>query len=109
MTSFKTSDFKIVTCECFCYQWKKIKETNDDLWKFDEIEDGKQTFRKLFADKKIIFHCCYSCMQKSILDVPVSDSTCSYAIKNYGGKVDNICNGRIQLLIQTNKHDFFIF
>ena len=111
MTSFKTSDFKIFTCECFCYQWKKIKETNDELWKFDEIEDGKQTFRKLFAGYKIIFHCCYSCMHKSILtnDLSVSNNTCLYTIKNDGGKIDRICNGCMKFFIQTNEHDFFIF
>ena len=112
MTTFKTSDFKIVTCECFCYPWKKIKETNDDSWKFDEIENGKHTFRKMFGDEKIIFHCCYSCMEKSILmnDAPFSDSRyCSYSIKHDGGKLANICNGCIWLVIQRNKHDFFMF
>ena len=102
MTSFKTSDFKIFTCECFCHQWKKIRETNDESWKFDEIENGKQTFRKLFADKKIIFHCCYSCMEKSIENY---DNICY----RRGGKIGDICNGCIRFLILKNENDFFIF
>ena len=112
MTTFKTSDFEIVTCKCFCNEWRKIKETHDDSWKFDEIENGKRTFRKMFGDERIIFHCCYSCMEKSILSnvAPVSDSRyCSYAIKHDGGKLADICNGCIFLLINRNKHDFFYF
>ena len=112
MTTFKTTDFEIVTCDCFRYEWKKIKETNDESWKFDEIENGKQTFRKMFSDAKIIFHCCYSCMEKSIFEnpAPISDTRyCSYDIKHDGGKLANICNGCIFLLIKTNRHDFFYF
>ena len=56
MTHFVTSDFQIVTCECFCYDWKEIKESKDESWKFDDIEKGKKTFRKFFGNEKTIFH-----------------------------------------------------
>ena len=112
MITFKTSDFQIVTCECFCYPWKKIKETNDESWKFDEIENGKKTFRKMFGNEGTIFHCCYSCMEKSIMtnDVVVSDSRyCAYAIKHDDGKLEKMWSGCIWLIIKQNKHDFYIF
>ena len=113
MSTFKTSDFEIVTCDCFGYEWKKIKETNDESWQFDEIENGKQkTFRKMFADKKIIFHSCYSCMEKSIFmnSIPVRDGRyCLFGIKQDGVKLTDICNGCIYLLITVNKHNFLYF
>ena len=47
MTSFKTSDFTIITCDCFSYRWSKIKRDKDETWKFDDIEQGKICIRKL--------------------------------------------------------------
>ena len=110
--NFKTSDFKIVTCDCFCYEWKKIKDSNDESWKFDEIENGKKTFRKMFGDKRTIFHCCYSCLEKSIMmnDVVVSDERCcSYSIKYDNGKLEKICSLCLWDVININKRDFYIF
>ena len=48
---FKTSDFIIQTCSCHYSIWKKIRDKNDETWKFDEIESGKKSFRKLFHQK----------------------------------------------------------
>ena len=71
----KTTDFKIVTCSCYYSNWKGIKDSNDESWKFDEIELGKQSFRKLFHREMTIFHFCYSCFEKSVMMNPFALSS----------------------------------
>ena len=46
----KTSDFIIQTCSCYYLIWKGIRDKNDETWNFDDIESGKQSFRKLFHE-----------------------------------------------------------
>ena len=66
----KTKDFNFITCHCNYSDWKKILDTVDESWKFDEIEKGKKSLRKLFYQKNSIVHCCYSCFEKSIMINP---------------------------------------
>ena len=40
----RTKSFKIITCSCYFFDWKKIKEEEDESWKFDDIEKGKKMF-----------------------------------------------------------------
>ena len=113
MTLFKTSDFTIMTCSCFCYEWKKIRESGTDSWKFDEIENGKQTFRKMFHQKSTIFHCCYSCMEKFIVinDFTISSNDshghCVFFIRHGELKLEKICNGCLWFFIDKFRNDFF--
>lgn len=112
MTFFKTIDFEIVTCGCFSESWKKIKETGNELWKFDEIENGKKTFRKMFGNERVIFHCCYSCMEKIIFvnETIVTDNRyCIFAVKHDGANITKICSGCIWFFIQKNKNDFYFY
>ena len=69
-TKVRTNDFNFITCSCYYSDWKKIKDSEDESWKFDEIEKGKKLFRKLYYSKKIIVHCCYSCFEKAIMMNP---------------------------------------
>ena len=48
----RIKDFTIITCLCYFSDWKKIKETEDESWVFDDIEKGKKSFRKLYFSKK---------------------------------------------------------
>lgn len=68
--SLKTKQFKIITCECYYSKWKEIKDIDDESWKFDEIEEGKKSFRKLFHKKMAIAHFCESCFEKAIMMNP---------------------------------------
>ena len=67
----KTSDFTILTCECYYSNWKEIRKSNNENWKFDKIESGKKSFRKLFHQKMTIFHCCHSCFEKIVIMNPI--------------------------------------
>ena len=96
----KTTDFKIVTCSCYYSNWKGIKDSNDESWKFDEIELGKQSFRKLFHREMTIFHYCYSCFEKSIMMNPIvlsSDAPAGHCLmakyvnKNTCSKICSTC------------------
>ena len=115
MTLFKTSDFSIITCSCFCYAWKKIRTTGDESWKFDEIENGKKTLRKMFHQKSTIFHGCYSCLEKSILSNNFSLSTddpnghCIFFIKHGELIMENVCNGCLWFFIDKFRSDFFTY
>ena len=90
----KTSDFEIATCSSYCSKWKEIKDTNDESWKFDEIESGKESFRKLFHQKMTIFHYCYSCFEKSVMMNPFvlsSDAPAGHCLMaKYGNR--NMCS-----------------
>ena len=66
----KTNDFTFITCSCYYHDWKKIKDNEDESWKFDEIEQGKKSLRKLFYQKKFVLHCCCSCFDKAIIMNP---------------------------------------
>ena len=52
----RTKDFKINTCSCYFSDWKKIKETEDESWVFDDIEKRKKSFRKFYFSKKTLVH-----------------------------------------------------
>ena len=112
MTLFKTSNFTIITCNCYSYQWNKIKRNKDESWKFDDIENGKDSIRKLFHQKMSIFHCCKSCFEKSVMTNPftvTSTTPVGYCLMfNVKGKVslDDICNSCIWFFIENFKKEF---
>ena len=106
----KTTDFKIVTCSCYYSNWKGIKDSNDESWKFDEIELGKQSFRKLFHREMTIFHYCYSCFEKSIMMNPIvlSDAPAGHClIAKYVNKntCSEICSTCIWFFITQFKEE----
>ena len=96
----RTKEFKIVTCSCYFSNWKKIKETEDESWKFDEIEKEKnKCLRKVFIKHMILFHCCCNCLEKIIIENPFvieNDSPAGHCIMkrflNAIGSIDDICN-----------------
>ena len=110
----RTNDLDFVTCSCYYYDWKKIKETEDESWKFDEIEKGKKSFRKLYYTKKIIVHCCHSCFEKSIMMNPFildeERALAGYCIKrkflNAINSCNEICNACILFFVNEFKNEF---
>ena len=113
MSSYKTNQFNIVTCSCYYSNWKKIKDTNDESWKFDEIENGKKSFRKLFYKQMTIVHCCCSCFDKSIIMNPFildENAPAGYCIMkkflNSGSSCDEICNACIYFFVDNFKEEF---
>ena len=109
----KTSDFTIQTCSCYYSIWKRIREKDDETWKFDDIESGKQSFRRLFHWKMSIFHCCYSCFEKVImmnLILVKSDPSvgnCLLAKSVNMVNCSQICNSCVWLFIQLFKNELF--
>ena len=112
MTLFKTSDFKLVTCDCHYYEWQKIRKTNDDSWKFDDIENGRESLRKMFHHKMIIFHCCISCLDKAIMMNSLNigkDSDAGYcflARKRSLIETKDICNACMNYFIENFRKEF---
>ena len=108
---FKTSDFIIQTCSCHYSIWKKIRDKNDETWKFDEIESGKKSFRKLFHQKMTIFHYCYSCFEKVVMMNPIlikhnsKAGHCLLARTNNLMICPEICNACLWLFIQMFKNE----
>ena len=109
----KTNDFIFITCSCFYSDWKKIKETEDESWKFDEIEKGKKSLRKLYYHKKSIVHCCYSCFEKSIIMNPFvvdEDAKPGFCIVkkflNALNSCEEICNACIIFCVTEFKNEF---
>ena len=112
MTSFKTSDFTIITCNCFSYRWSKIKRDKDETWTFDDIEQGKICIRKLIHQKMSIFHCCHACFEKSVMMNSFSVSSTSpvgYCLI-FNGKqrvpTQDICNACIWFFIDNFRKEF---
>ena len=109
----KTKDFKIVTCSCYYSNWKGIKDSDDETWKFDEIELGKPSFRKLFHQKMTIFHYCYSCFEKCVMMntlVLSSDALsgfCLVAKNRDQNKCEDICSTCIWFFISQFKNDIY--
>ena len=107
----KTSDFVIQTCTCFYSNWKEIRELNDEKWKFDKIESGKKSFRKLFHQKMTIFHCCYSCFEKIIMLNPIvmnsndAYGNCLKAKFVNARDCSKMCNGCIWFFIELFKNE----
>ena len=112
MTSFKTVDFKIVTCDCFYYNWRKIRQNQDETWNFNDIEGGKETLRKMFHEHMTIFHCCNSCLHKAIIMNQISippnsvKGYCILSIKAGRTPIEKICNVCTWLLIEKFKEAF---
>ena len=109
----KTNDFTYVTCSCFYSDWKKIKETKDESWKFDEIEKGKKSLRKLYYHKDIVVHCCYSCLEKSIMMNPFildeNEKAGHCIMKKFLNGISScgdICNACIYFFINEFKNEF---
>ena len=110
----RTNDFNFITCSCYYSDWKNIKETEDESWKFDEIEKGKKSFRKLYYAKKVIVHCCYSCFEKAIMMNPfiINDDNAKAGfciIKNFLNAFDSckeICNTCIYFFVNEFKDEF---
>ena len=110
----RTNDFDFITCSCYYYDWKKIKDNEDESWKFDEIENGKKSFRKLYYSKKIIVHCCHSCFEKSIMMNPFildeERALAGYCIKrkflNAINMCDEIFNACILFFVNEFKNEF---
>ena len=106
----RTKDFKIVPCSCYFFDWKKIKETEDESWKFDDVEKGRNCFRKLFFSKRTLFHCCHGCFEKAVMLNPFvlnDDDEVGFCIVkrflNAIGSVDEICNSC--LIFFANKYE----
>ena len=112
MTLLKTTDFHIVTCSCYNFIWMKIRRTKVESWKFDEIEDGKKSIRKLFHEKMTLFHCCESCLEKSIIMNPFVVSAnskvghCFMAKLRSCVKTDDICNACLWYFIENFRKEF---
>lgn len=110
--SLKTKQFKIITCECYYSKWKEIKDTNDESWKFDEIEEGKKSFRKLFHKKMAIAHFCESCFEKAIkmnpfiLDDNAMSGHCIIMRFLNATTCDKICNSCVWFFVNEFKHEF---
>ena len=110
---YKTSDFIIQTCSCYYSNWKRIRDDDDETWNFDEIESGKQSFRKLFRQKMTIFHCCYSCFEKVIMMNSIllkSDANVGSCL--LGKSIDlvdcsDICFACVWLFIELFKNELF--
>ena len=108
-----TNQFKIITCNCFYSIWKEIKDTNDESWQFDKIENGKKSFRKIFYKIMTIVHCCHSCFEKSIMLNPFilkDGSPSGYCIMkrflNGINSCDEICNSCIIFFIEEFPSEF---
>ena len=103
----KTKDFVIVTCSCYVYDWKKIKENDDDSWKFDEIGKGKKCLRKCFLQCKTLFHCCYGCFEKAVMLNPftLDDEQRGFCIVkrflNAIANFDEICNACLHYFVKN--------
>lgn len=112
MTLFKTTDFDIVTCSCYNFIWMKIRRTKDECWKFDEIEEGRKSIKKLFHHKTTLFHCCESCLEKSIIMNPFTLSEKSQVGQCFMAKIrsliktDDICNSCLWYFIENFKKEF---
>ena len=108
----KTNDFTFITCSCYYHDWKKIKHTDDESWKFDEIEQGKKSLRKLFYQKKVVLHCCCSCFDKAIIMNPFiieENATSGYCIvKKFlnATSVEEICSACILFFVNKFKDEF---
>ena len=115
MTIFKTEDFTIITCNCYSYQWSQIKYAKDESWKFDEIEKGKESFRKFFYEKKSIFHCCEDCLEKSIKTNPFTvNSTkpvgyCLLLIARGKIQISQVCDACIWFFVEKFNRELFDF
>ena len=113
MTYFKTSDFKIFTCDCFSDDLKEITKTKNESWKFTEIEKGKKCFRIMFGEQKIILSCCHDCFLKKIFatDVYVHNDkgNCTFSTRYDGYEVEKICHGCVYHFISNNTNLFSIF
>ena len=109
----KTSDFIIQTCSCYYSIWKRIRDKDDETWKFDDIESGKQSFRKLFHQKMTIFHCCYSCFEKFIMMNSIlikSDASIGHCLLSKSVNMANcsqICNACVWYFIELFKNELF--
>lgn len=112
----RTREFKIITCSCYVSDWKKIRETEDENWKFDEIEkEKKKSFRKVFANKMILLHSCCNCFEKIIMENPfiieANDLAGHCIMKRFLcaiGSVDDICNGCLSFFISKFENKFNI-
>ena len=109
----KTSDLKFITCSCCYSTWKRIKETEDESWKFEEIENGRKSFRKFYFHKKTIVHCCYSCFEKAIIMNPFivdKDAKAGFCIVkkflNAYNSCEEICNACIIFFVSEFKNEF---
>ena len=110
----KTNDFTFITCSCYYYDWKKIKDAENDDWKFDEIEKGKKSLRKLFYQKNVVLHCCCSCFEKAIMMNPFviedENAKAGYCIIRKFLKainsLDEICPACIFFFINEFKDEF---
>ena len=108
----RTSDFIIKTCACVFSNWKEIRNKNDESWEFDKIESGKKSFRKLFHQKMTIFHCCYSCFEKVMLNPIVmnTDEAFGNCLKGKHLNViecSQICNGCVWFFITLFDNQLF--
>ena len=110
---FRTKDFKIVTCSCYFFDWKKIKETEDESWKFDDIEKGRKCFRKVFFSKSTLVHCCHDCFEKAVMLNPFvlnDDAESGFCILkrflNAIGSIDEICNACLFFFVNKYENEF---
>ena len=107
---------KIVSCQCYSEKWKNIKEKGDENWTFDEIENGKESFRKMFVHNMKLFHCCNDCLENKIKENPflVNEETLAgfCVVKRFLAaisSVDEICNGCLSYFINKFEDKFFVF
>lgn len=109
-----TNTVTIVCCECFYQNWKEIRELQNDNCKFDEIENGKKCFRKLFFFLNKLFHCCHECFQAkiSISSFQLGDEWKGYCISrkllNEITDVSQTCEACILYFINVYSKNFKI-
>ena len=113
-------DVSVKCCKCYVDYWKllRINQDKKNYFMFDYSIEKVKSFRKYYCDDKTLFHFCIKCFDAILYSVPFSIVQFEINQRKRGGcvaniflgneKIENICNGCINFVIQNFSKDDFI-
>ena len=65
------SNTTVKSCKCYVEYWKLLKQLKIPFCQFDYALEKAFTYRKYFADDKVLYHFCINCLHEVITNIPM--------------------------------------
>ena len=118
----------IKCCRCYEFYWKKIKSSQSNDCKFDELIEKNKSICKFFICENVLFHFCFPCLKEVLIKKKIvvvndfvwflikdiskshaADGSCIADVLNEKKDIESICFGCVNfMLLRLDCQDFVI-
>ena len=108
----------IKSCKCYAEYWKVLKEKKNPFIQFDYSVEKAFTYRKYFADNKLLYHFCINCLHEVVMNIPMriiefevsmkGRALCIFKFKHDSMPLGEVCCICVNFMIHRFSSNFFI-